>query len=51
MLNRLLRIIVGLFWLCTIIFTIIPSLILWVLCGRFYVMEIAEWVVTNEYPN
>ena len=50
MINRLVRTIVGLIWLGTIIFTIIPSLILWVILGRFYVMEIAEWVVTGEYP-
>ena len=51
MINRFLRIIVGLLCLSTIAFTIIPSLILWVLCGRFYILEIAEWVVTGEYPS
>ena len=50
MINRLLRTIVGLIWLGTIVFTLTPSLILWVILGRFYVMEIAEWVATGEYP-
>lgn len=51
LINRLIRTIIGLLWLGTIIFTIIPSLILWIIVGRFYIIEIAEWVVTNEYPN
>jgi len=50
MLNRLIRTIIGLVWIVTIPLTIIPSLILWVITGRFYIIEIAEWAVTNEYP-
>ena len=47
---RLLRFLVGIIWLCTIIFTIIPSCILWIITGRFFIFDIAEWVITGEYP-
>lgn len=50
-LNRLLRLIIGLFLFTTLIFTIVPSLIIWVIIGRFFLLEIAEWTITNEYPE
>lgn len=49
-LTRLARVVVGLLWLATLIFTIIPSMILWIFIGRNILMDIAEWVAVGEYP-
>ena len=46
---RLARVVVGLLWLATLVFTIIPSLFLWVIFGRNPLMDIAQWVATGEY--
>ena len=49
-LHRLARVIVGLLWLSTIVFTIIPSVILWIFIGRNLILDVADWVATGEYP-
>jgi hypothetical protein len=46
---RLARVIVGLLWLATLVFTIIPSIFLWAILGRNPLMDIAQWVATGEY--
>lgn len=51
MLNRFLRVILGLVILFTLVFTILPSVVLWIFTGRFYILEVGEWCITNEYPN
>lgn len=49
-LHRLARVIVGLLWLATLVFTVIPSMILWIFIGRNFLMDVAEWVAVGEYP-
>lgn len=46
---RLLRLIVILLWFATIIFTIVPSLILWIITNRFYIGELLEWAIIGEW--
>jgi hypothetical protein len=48
MVTRLTRLMVGILLLATLIFTIIPSLLIWVVTGRQYLEELAQWVVTEE---
>ena len=46
---RLARVVVGLLWLATLVFTIIPSLFLWVIFGRNPLMDIAQWVAVVTF--
>jgi hypothetical protein len=45
---RLIRVIVGLLLLVTIFITIIPNIIVWIITGRSYLMEVIDWVVIGE---
>jgi hypothetical protein len=48
MAKRFLRALVGTLWLSTLIFTIIPTLILWIITGKTFVMELAEWIFDDD---
>lgn len=48
MTKRFLRALVGLILLSTLIFTIIPNILVWVVTGRNYLGDITEWVATGE---
>lgn len=48
MMTRLSRLLVGILLVATLIFTIIPSLLIWVVTGRQYLDELAQWVITGE---
>jgi len=50
MLNNLLRIIIGLIVFFTLWITVIPSILLWIIVDRNYILDVIEWVITGEYP-
>ncbi len=49
--NRLARFVVGIVMLCTIIGTVIPFILLWVITGRNFLGGILAWVATGEWDE
>ena len=45
---RFLRVLAGILLIVTLPVTVLPSLILWAITGRQYLMEAADWVVLGE---
>jgi len=48
MLNRFLKMIIGLIVIFTNPITVLPSIILWAITDRFYILELFEWCIMYE---
>jgi hypothetical protein len=48
MIKRFFRGLVGVLWVLTLVFTIIPNLIVWIITGKDYIIQLAEWIFLDD---